>query len=268
MTAAYAKNRFVYANIISEIAENNKAGVVKVSSFIGCKIKYFQYFERMRLLFLILSFLCIFSVGAQNLPKGFSYLSDIDSTIQIELRYLSHHNFMGTPVDGYQKNVIIVSTQAATALQKVQSQLRPFGLSLKIYDAYRPQQAVDHFMRWARVLSDTLMKQEYYPNVAKEEVFQLGYIASRSGHTKGSSVDLTIVDVKTGEELDMGSAWDFFGALSHPDYPNLNKQQRANRLLLRNLMIEAGFNPYEKEWWHFTLSDEPFPNTYFNFPVR
>ena len=268
MTAAYAKNRFVYASIISEIAENNKAGVVKVSSFIGCKIKYFQYFERMRLLFLILSFLCILSVGAQNLPKGFTYLSDIDSTIQIELRYLSHHNFMGTPVDGYQKNVIIVSTQAATALQKVQSQLRPFGLGLKIYDAYRPQQAVDHFMRWANVISDTLMKQEYYPNVAKEEVFQLGYIASRSGHTRGSSVDLTIVDVKTGEELDMGSAWDFFGTPSHPDYPNLNKQQRANRSLLRNLMLEAGFNPYEKEWWHFTLSDEPFPNTYFNFPVR
>lgn len=204
----------------------------------------------------------------QTLPKDFVYLTDIDATIKSELRYLSNANFIGKPIDGYIKNTVIVSKSAAIALSKVQQKLLSFNLSLKIFDAYRPQQAVDHFVRWARVLSDTLMKQEYYPEAPKHKLFKLGYIASKSGHTRGSTVDLTIIDLKTGTELDMGSPYDFFGEASHPMQNKLTTYQRANRLLLRNLMLTNGFKPYENEWWHFTLKKEPFPKTYFNFPIK
>ncbi|MEQ6124768.1 M15 family metallopeptidase [Pseudotenacibaculum sp. MALMAid0570] len=212
---------------------------------------------------------CVLTISCQSqIPKGFSYLSDIDSTIQSELRYITHNNFIGKPIDGYDKNTVIITTPAAKALHKVQSKLADFGLSLKVFDAYRPQRAVDHFVRWAKVLNDTVMKQEYYPDVAKKDLFKLDYIASKSGHTRGSTVDLTIVDTKTGKELDMGSSYDFFGTASHPFYTNLTKKQRSNRLLLRNLMLEAGFKPYAKEWWHFTLKEEPYPETYFDFPIK
>jgi D-alanyl-D-alanine dipeptidase len=219
---------------------------------------------------LFLAIMLILSLGAcsQNLPEGFSYLSDVDSTIQKELRYITSNNFIGKPIDGYQKDTLIISTEAAQALKKVQAKLKEFGLGLKVYDAYRPQRAVDHFVRWANVLNDTLMKRQYYPEVAKKDLFKLDYIASRSGHTRGSTVDLTLVDMKTGTELDMGSAFDFFGIPSHPFHPNLTPKQRANRMLLRNLMLEAGFKPYSKEWWHFTLKNEPFPKTYFDFPIK
>ncbi|MBL4604370.1 MAG: M15 family metallopeptidase [Flavobacteriaceae bacterium] len=219
-----------------------------------------------KILLLIYTFLTI-SCHSQ-VPNGFSYLSDIDTTIKSELRYITHNNFIGKPIDGYKKSTIIVSTPTATALKLVQLKLAEFGLSLKIYDAYRPQQAVDHFVRWAKVLNDTIMKQQYYPNVAKKDLFKLDYIAAKSGHTRGSTVDLTIIDIQTGKELDMGSSYDFFGTPSHPHYPNLTKEQRSNRFLLRNLMLEAGFKPYAKEWWHFTLRNEPYPETYFNFPIE
>jgi D-alanyl-D-alanine dipeptidase len=221
--------------------------------------------KRLLLLFLLI---CSLSIYSQNLPEGFSYLSDIDSTIETELRYITHNNFLGKPVDGYDKDVMIVSTKAGKAIKEVQSKLAEFGLSLKVFDAYRPQRAVDHFVRWAKVLNDTLTKRKYYPNVDKKDLFKLDYIASKSGHTRGSTVDLTIIDKTTGKELDMGSGFDFFGTPSHPFYPKLTQKQRANRLLLRNLMLEAGFKPYAKEWWHFTLKNEPFPNTYFDFPIK
>lgn len=217
---------------------------------------------------LILSF-SIFTLSCNSqIPKGFSYLADIDTTIQSELRYITHNNFIGKPIDGYLNNRLIISTPTANALNKVQEKLTDFGLSLKIFDAYRPQQSVDHFVQWAKVLNDTLMKQQYYPNVAKKDLFKLDYIAAKSGHTRGSTVDLTIIDIKTGKELDMGSSYDFFGESSHPFYPGITKEQRSNRFLLRNLMLEAGFKPYAKEWWHFTLKNEPFPKTYFNFPIK
>ena len=222
----------------------------------------------MKQILLLFALFIVFQSCSQNLPKGFSYLSDVDSTIQKELRYITSDNFLGRPVDGYEKDTLIVSYSAAVALKEVQTKLREFGLSLKVFDAYRPQRAVDHFVRWAKVLNDTLTKQKYYPNVAKKDLFKLDYIAARSGHTRGSAVDLTIVDLKTGEELDMGSGFDYFGTPSHPTYPNLTEKQRANRLLLRNLMLEAGFKPYSKEWWHFSLQNEPFPETYFNFPIK
>ena len=222
----------------------------------------------MRTFLLFLLLVSISFINAQQLPKDFVYLKNIDKSIQSELRYFSKNNFIGKPIDGYQNKVIITTYKTAKALHQIQQQLLPFGLSLKIFDAYRPQQAVNHFVRWSHILNDTLMKQQYYPKIAKKNLFKLGYIASRSGHSRGSTVDLTIVDTKTGKELDMGAHYDFFGEISHVSYQKLTKNQRANRLLLRRLMITHGFRPYKNEWWHFTLNQEPFPHTYFNFKVK
>lgn len=205
---------------------------------------------------------------AQELPKGFVYLKKIAPTILSELRYCNHNNFIGAPIDGYENGVVITTTPTANALKKVQEELQKKGFSLKIFDTYRPQQAVNHFVRWAKVLNDTLKKKEFYPNAPKSQLFNLGYIASKSGHSRGSTVDLTIVNTKTGKELDMGSSYDFFGEISHPFYKKLTKKQFKNRMFLRNTMLKFGFRPYEKEWWHFTLRNEPFPKTYFNFPVK
>lgn len=208
------------------------------------------------------------SFGCSKLPKGFVYVQDIMPSIQSELRYYSNNNFIGKPIDGYHRETIIISEPAAKALAKVQGELLKNGLSLKVYDAYRPQQAVDHFVRWAKVLNDTLMKSQYYPDVAKKDLFKKGFIAAKSGHTRGSTVDLTIIDQKTGRELDMGSPYDFFGKESHPFYDGISDVQKKNRLYLRKLMLNNGFKPYENEWWHFTLKNEPFPETYFNFPIE
>ncbi|MCH3883039.1 MULTISPECIES: M15 family metallopeptidase [Tenacibaculum] len=216
---------------------------------------------------LILLFLNL-GLIAQELPKGFVYLNDVVPSIETELRYCSHNNFIGIPIDGYQDNVLVISEKAANALKKAQEELLEKGFSLKVFDAYRPQQAVNHFVRWARVLNDTVKKREYYPNVPKRQLFNLGYIASKSGHTRGSTVDLTLIDVKTGTELDMGSPYDFFGEISHPFSKKLSKKQQENRLLLRTVMLKNNFRPYVNEWWHFTLRNEPFPKTYFNFPVN
>ena len=207
-------------------------------------------------------------ISSQTLPKGFSYVSEIDATIKKELRYGTSNNFIGKPIDGYLKDSLIISTPAAKALKEIQTKLMVSGLSLKIFDAYRPQQAVDHFVRWAKVMNDTLMKQLYYPDVQKSELFTLGFIASKSGHTRGSTVDLSIVDVKTNKEVDMGSSYDFFGEKSHPFYKKITEAQMKNRMLLRTIMIKNGFIPYDNEWWHFTLKDEPYPTTYFNFLIE
>ncbi|PKH50761.1 peptidase M15 [Tenacibaculum sp. Bg11-29] len=205
---------------------------------------------------------------AQKLPKGFSYVKDIAPTIKQELRYCSNNNFIGTSINGYEENVLIITTQAATALKKVQAELLEKELSLKIFDAYRPQKAVNHFVKWARVINDTLMKQQYYPRVNKRHLFKKGYISSRSGHSRGSTADLTIIDLKTNKELDMGSPFDFFGISSHMSYAELTKEQKENRQLLQSVMRKNGFRPYTNEWWHFTLRYEPFPKTYFKFPVK
>jgi len=218
--------------------------------------------------FILFLLLISFATFSQKLPKGFVYLSEIESTIQSDLRYITTNNFIGKPIDGYKKDCIIVSKETAKALKSVQKSLLKQGLSLKILDAYRPQQAVDHFVRWAKVLKDTLMKRQYYPEVPKKDLFKRGYIASKSGHTRGSTVDLTIVNSKTGKELDMGSPYDFFGEQSHPFYNKITALQKENRMLLRKVMLKNNFKPYENEWWHFTLNNEPFPETYFNFPIE
>ncbi|WP_428742269.1 M15 family metallopeptidase [Tenacibaculum sp.] len=217
---------------------------------------------------LTLFLLASLAIQSQNLPKGFSYINNVSPTIQKELRYCSNNNFIGAPINGYEENILIATSPTAKALKKVQDELTTKGLSLKIFDAYRPQTAVNHFVKWARVINDTLMKQQYYPEVNKRHLFKLGYIASKSGHSRGSTVDLTIVDLKTGKELDMGSPYDFFGVSSHITYEKLTKQQKKNRQLLQKVMRKHGFRPYTNEWWHFTLRHEPFPKTYFDFPVK
>tara|TARA_B110000091_G_scaffold186056_1_gene206282 strand:- start:214 stop:882 length:669 start_codon:yes stop_codon:yes gene_type:complete len=215
-----------------------------------------------------LLFLISFVASAQSLPKGFVYLSNIDASIQKELRYFTNNNFIGQPINGYYKDVVIISEETARALQKAQQYFLKESLSLKIFDAYRPQQAVDHFVKWAKDLKDTLRKQDYYPSVPKSQLFIQGFIASKSGHTRGSTVDLTLVNLKTNQEVDMGSAYDFFGKASHPYNKEITEIQQKNRMLLRTVMLKNGFQPYENEWWHFTLKKEPFPKTYFNFPIE
>lgn len=203
-----------------------------------------------------------------NLPADFVYVDALIPDLQAQLRYRGADNFMGRPVPGYDGDRLILTRPAAEALAQVQETLRPHGLSVLVYDGYRPQRAVDAFVDWARDLDDQVNKARYYPGVDKRKLFAEGYIAERSGHTRGSTLDLTIVDAVSGEPLDMGTPWDHFGPESWPDYAGLSAQQRANRLLLRSLMLAFGFRPYEQEWWHFTLADEPWPETYFDFPVR
>ncbi len=226
-----------------------------------------------RLRNLLLTFLTIFPAqlcNADELPQGFVYVGQAIPGIQIEPRYYTDHNFVGKPIDGYQKPVAILTKDAAKALSEVQKELNPFGLGLKIFDAYRPQQAVDHFVRWAEDLNDVRMKQEFYPDESKKDLFKKGYIAAKSSHSRGSTVDATIVSLhpESGVELDMGSAFDFFGSMSWPYSNEVDASQRAHRMLLRVLMEKHGFSPYEQEWWHFTLKDEPYPDTWFNFPVK
>lgn len=203
-----------------------------------------------------------------QLPEGFVYVEDVIPSIKIELRYLGNNNFVGTPIEGYKREVAILSEPAAKALKNVQEELKSYHLSIMIYDSYRPQQAVNHFIKWAKDLNDTIKKQQFYPEVEKRNLFKEEYIASRSGHSRGSTVDITLVDATTCEPLDMGSPYDFFGKESWVANNNLTAQQRANRMLLQHIMQKNGFRNYVKEWWHFTLRGEPFPKTYFDFEVN
>ena len=207
----------------------------------------------------------------RTLPDGFVRLDEAIPGLVVELRYATVDNFVGRPVDGYGPDArAFLSTPAAEALGRAQAALVPFGLGLKVFDAYRPQRAVDHFVRWGRDLADRSTKAEYYPDVAKKDLFGEGYIAERSSHSRGSTVDLTIVRLDidgTVRELDMGSRYDFFGPVSWPDSDAVTGQQRANRAFLRQVMTAHGFAPYAQEWWHFTFNDEPHPDTYFDFPI-
>ena len=207
-------------------------------------------------------------LGYSQLPKGFVYLKDIDPSIQIELRYNSSNNFIGKKIDGYNNAVLVVTKPTAEALKKIQLQLKPKQLSLKIFDGYRPQKAVNHFGNWAKNTNDTLMKPQYYPSVDKKNLFQLGYIATKSGHSRGSTIDLTLVDLRTKKEVDMGTPFDFFGHESWVNYSKITREQQNNRQLLQQIMISNGFRNYSKEWWHFTLNNEPFNNQYFDFNIE
>lgn len=207
---------------------------------------------------------------AQMLPHGFIYLNDIAPSIQQDIRYATSNNFIGERLPGYESPVCILTEPTAHALLKIQQELNQQGLGLKVFDGYRPQRTVNEFIRWSNDSHDQKMKSEYYPNVNKADFFKLGYVAEKSGHTRGSTVDLTIIDLNTNQELDMGTPFDYMDVLSHPFNQSITAKQYQNRQLLNRMMSTHGFiplNQQDTEWWHFTLRDELFPDTYFNFPV-
>ncbi len=200
--------------------------------------------------------------------RGFVSVGEAIPDVILEIRYYSSFNFVGERIDGYEEPIALLTAEAAAALKQASDEAVTRGYRLKIYDAYRPQKAVDHFMRWAEDLSDTRMKPYFYPGIDKSILIPGGYIAAHSGHSRGSTVDLTLFDTRTQRELDMGSPFDFFGEESHPDYRGITEIQHSNRMLLREIMTSYGFLPIDEEWWHFTLAGEPWPDTYFTFPVR
>ena len=205
----------------------------------------------------------------------------------LEIRYYSTYNFVGARVDGYEQPTAMLTKEAAEALRAVSDDVMSQGYRLKIYDAYRPQKAVDHFVRWAADLGDTKMKTYFYPDLDKSVLFEQEYIMEKSGHTRGSTVDLTLFDMNTEKEVDMGGTFDWFGPESHPDFcgnpetgeyngdnnkspagRSITERQFKNRMILRQAMLRHGFKALDTEWWHFTLKDEPYPDTYFTFPVK
>ena len=200
--------------------------------------------------------------------SDFVLLTDAVPDAILEIRYYGTYNFVGTRIDGYEAPIAMLTKKAAEALKAVSDDVMAQGYRLKIYDAYRPQKAVDHFVRWAADVADTTMKYCFYPNLDKSVLFEQDYIMAKSGHTRGSTVDLTLFDMATGKELDMGGTFDWFGEESHPDYRGITDEQYAHRMILRTAMLSHGFKPLDSEWWHFTLADEPYPDTYFTFPLR
>ena len=199
--------------------------------------------------------------------RGFVLLSDYVPGIIQEIRYFSSYNFIGERISGYEEPCAIVTVEAARALQNVAAELNTQGFRLKIYDAYRPACAVKHFALWGVDDLDQRMKPFFYPDLEKQELFEKGYIAKRSSHSRGSTVDLTLFDMQSGKEVDMGSPFDLFSPVSHPDYRGISDEQYENRLFLQKAMVKGGFDTLDCEWWHFTLQGEPYPDSYFDFPV-
>ncbi|MFB9328462.1 M15 family metallopeptidase [Paenibacillus aurantiacus] len=203
----------------------------------------------------------------RKLPAGFVYVDEVIPKAQYDIRYYTDYNFVGARIDGYEAPLAILTKEAANALQLVSADLAKKGYMLRIYDAYRPAKAVAHFIRWAKDPDDTTMKQVFYPEVDKADLFD-GYLAKRSGHSRGSTVDLTIVNTYAGREVDMGSPFDRLGLESSHGSKLVTAAQRANRALLKAAMERRGFTAYSKEWWHYTLTKEPFPKRYFDFDVQ
>ena len=220
------------------------------------------------------------NVDIQLLPEEdasqFVSITDVVPDAILEIRYFSSYNFIGERIPGYEQPIAMLTRQAADSLKAVSDDLLQKGYRLKIFDAYRPQCAVDFFMEWAADTTDVRMQDYFYPELDKSVLIPQGYIAEKSGHTRGSTVDLTLFDMKMEREVDMGCTFDYFGVASHPDvlpeqeigaYRPINQEQYDNRMILREAMLAHGFKPYDCEWWHFTLENEPFPDTYFTFPV-
>ena len=219
------------------------------------------------LLFSAILLLATAPLHAAERPASFVDAAALVPGLAVEMRYAGEHNFVGTRIDGYERPVCLLTARAAAALAQVQHDLAERALGLKVFDCYRPARAVAHFVRWARDLADVRRKNEFYPTIDKRELFRLGYIASQSGHSRGSTVDIGLVD-RDGAELDLGTPFDTFSPRSWPSDTTVNPQARRFRALLASAMGRRGFRPYAQEWWHFTLRDEPFPATYFDFPVR
>ena len=200
-------------------------------------------------------------------PSGFVLLSDLVPNIIQEIRYFSTYNFIGERIDGYEEPCAILTVEAARALKAVSNELFVQGYRIKVFDAYRPACAVKQFVLWGIEDQDIRMKPYFYPDLQKQDLFAEGYIAKLSSHSRGSTVDLTLLDMKTGKEVDMGSPFDLFSEKSHPGYKGIPDEQYENRMLLQHVMVRNGFVPIDCEWWHFTLKNEPYPDTYFEFPV-
>ena len=210
-------------------------------------------------------------MGKNALPtdaSGFVLLSDFVPQIIQEIRYHSAYNFIGERINGYEQPVALLTREAARALKAVSIELGVMGYMIKVFDAYRPVTAVKQFIFWGIEDTDIRMKPYFYPDLEKQELFAKGYIAKQSSHSRGSAVDLTLLNMRTGKELDMGTPFDLFSPLSHPDCPDVSPEQHENRMLLQRIMVRNGFAPLDCEWWHFVLQDEPYPDTYFTFPVN
>ena len=210
----------------------------------------------------------IHSTQLQKLPDGFVYVSDFVSNMILDIRYYSANNFVGARIDGYSAPAAILSEEAASALMTAGKEFNSLGYAIKVYDAYRPQIAIEHFIRWAKDIDDVKMKSFYYPELNKSQLFKLGYISEKSAHTRGSCVDLTIVNMSSGKDIDMGSSFDYFGEISHHGTSAITQEQTNNRNILKGVMAANGFEAFHREWWHYTLADEPYADTYFTFPVN
>jgi zinc D-Ala-D-Ala dipeptidase len=223
----------------------------------------------MQVVFALVLALTSVSAYAQIMPAEFVDAAAVVDGLVVDMRYFGADNFVGRRIDGYEAPRCLLARPAAAALSTVQRDLAQRGLGLKVLDCYRPARAVAHFVRWARDTADVARKADYYPNIDKRYLFRLGYIAERSGHSRGSTVDLTLVRRTDGEgDLDMGTPFDFFSPKSWPGDISVGEVARRNRALLAAAMARGGFRAYAKEWWHFTLRNEPFPARYFDFPVR
>lgn len=250
-----------------------------------------QRFSGIVKLFILFTLSVVMNIPhAFALPDEFVYLKDIDPTIIEDLRYYSNENFIGRKIDGYKANRVILTSEAADALSRVQQQLLKDGYSLVVYDAYRPARSVDYFKQWSLDLSDQSEKEKYYPAINKVDVFKLGYVAEKSSHSRGSTVDITIIklgtvlkNISAGSRqlrdgssvpflddgtIDMGTSFDLFGEASHHDNNLIDSKHLKMRNYLRNIMKTNGFDDYKEEWWHYTLKQEPFPDTYFDFEVE
>ena len=210
-------------------------------------------------------FLFFTAISFSQSNNNFSDVKEYIPNIIIDLKYASNDNFIGSIINGYENSKCLLTMDAIHSLKAIQKIFNKLGYSLKIYDAYRPQRSVNHLLTWSNDASDTINKHSYYPNISKSVLFNQGYIASKSSHSRGSTVDITLVDISTGKDVDMGSSYDFFGIESSHDYKNISTSQRNNRKLLMDVMTKNGFSSYPKEWWHYTLNDEPYPSTYFDF---
>lgn len=227
------------------------------------------------------------TTNTEDDSSQFVTLTDVVPDAILEIRYFGTYNFVGARVDGYLQPTALLTHEAADSLRAVSDDVKAMGYRLKIFDAYRPQCAVDHFVRWAENIPDTLMRQYFYPDLEKSVLFDQEYICAKSGHTRGSTIDLTLFDMQLEKEVDMGGTFDWFGPESHPDFcgnpetseytgdnskspvgRSITAEQFENRMILRSAMMRHGFKPFDTEWWHFTLNNEPFPDTYFNFPVQ
>ena len=218
-------------------------------------------------IFIITLLIFFSSFFNNNLEDGFVYLKDIDDSIIVDLKYYSNENFTGQYVEGYLSNNAILTKESALALSDAQDDFNKLGYSLILYDAYRPQRAVNFFVQWSNNFHDTINKRIYYPNIKKSELFEFGYIAYKSGHSRGSTVDVSLIEISTNKLLDMGTIFDYFGVESHNFFDDISEKQKSNRLILYEIMSDNGFKNYSKEWWHFTLKNEPYQK-YFDFLVK